>query len=164
MPGSNSSSTIMLTQRMCCGALQGSARVIRCLQSQQEKLSAACMSTLFSQMVQFSESIDFQYPMKQSCAQEIGQFCSDVPHSGARVIRCLQVTATCNSPSKSQMFENNSTHVVACHQEFRSVTGHANADRSQAAAWPEHVWHPQACLQDSVWALLSVAVDNALIV
>lgn len=36
-----------------------------------------------------SENIDFNYPMKAACMKEIEEFCKDVPHGHARVIRCL---------------------------------------------------------------------------
>jgi Golgi apparatus protein 1 len=77
-----------------CRAVQGSARVIRCLQNQRAKLSTECRSTLRSEEISFSESIDFNYPMKQACAREMEQFCKMVPHGGGRVIRCLQVCWT----------------------------------------------------------------------
>lgn len=76
--------------------LQGSARVIRCLQNQRDKLSSVCRSTLMSEEVKFSENIDFQYPMKQACAREVEQFCDVVPHGGGRVIRCLQASTPAN--------------------------------------------------------------------
>lgn len=72
--------------------LQGSAKVIRCLQSQRDKLSTVCKATLLDEEVRFSENIDFQYPMKQACVSEVEQFCDAVPHGDARVIRCLQVS------------------------------------------------------------------------
>ncbi len=75
---------------------QGSARVIRCLQNQRDKLTTNCRVTLFDEEVRFSENIDFQYPMKRLCAQEVEMFCKDVPHGNGRVIRCLQVrTSVC---------------------------------------------------------------------
>lgn len=81
---------------LCCVVLQGSARVIRCLQNQRDKLSSVCRSTLMSEEVKFSENIDFQYPMKQACAREVEQFCDVVPHGGGRVIRCLQASTPAN--------------------------------------------------------------------
>jgi Golgi apparatus protein 1 len=76
---------------MCCSfaaaVLQGSARVIRCLQTQRDKLSSRCRAEMFNEEVRFSENIDFQYPMKQACLQEIDRYCKDVPHGQARVIR-----------------------------------------------------------------------------
>lgn len=39
-----------------------------------------------------SHTIDFQVPLKKACAAEIQQFCANIPHGEARVIRCLQVT------------------------------------------------------------------------
>ena len=56
-------------------------------------LSYECKATLFDQEVRMAESIDFQFPMKKACGSAIKQFCSDVPHNHARVIRCLQVRA-----------------------------------------------------------------------
>ncbi|KAF8068300.1 hypothetical protein HT031_001987 [Scenedesmus sp. PABB004] len=74
----------------CANVPPGSARVIRCLHNNREKLSGLCRATLFDEEVRFSENIDFQYPMKQACLGEIERFCKDIPHGNARVIRCLQ--------------------------------------------------------------------------
>lgn len=38
-----------------------------------------------------AEDIDFKYPTRRACAWEISNFCKDVPHGHARVMRCLQV-------------------------------------------------------------------------
>lgn len=54
-----------------------------------EKLSYDCKAALFDQEVLMSENIDFNYPMKMACVKEIDEFCKDVPHGHARVIRCL---------------------------------------------------------------------------
>lgn len=37
-----------------------------------------------------AENIDFQFPMKKKCGSAIQQFCKDIQHGHARVIRCLQ--------------------------------------------------------------------------
>jgi len=37
-----------------------------------------------------AEDIDFKFPMKLACSSEVSQFCADVPHGHAHVIRCLQ--------------------------------------------------------------------------
>ena len=44
---------------------QGSARVIRCLTDQRNKLSTTCRAVLFDEEVRFSQNLDFQYPMRQ---------------------------------------------------------------------------------------------------
>lgn len=80
--------------------LQGSARVIRCLQDAREELSYECRATLFDAEVRMAEDIDFKYPMKRACTAEIQAFCSGIQHGQARVIRCLQ--ARCPSPSASR--------------------------------------------------------------
>ncbi|EFJ50582.1 hypothetical protein VOLCADRAFT_103797 [Volvox carteri f. nagariensis] len=77
-------------QKFCADVPPGSARVIRCLSNNRERLSPVCRATLFDEEVRFSENIDFQYPMKTACVKEIERFCKDVPHGSARVIRCLQ--------------------------------------------------------------------------
>lgn len=77
-------------QSYCSNVPPGSARVIRCLMKMREKLSSTCRAVLFDEEVRFSQNIDFQYPMKQACLNEIKLFCKDVPHGEARVIHCLQ--------------------------------------------------------------------------
>lgn len=74
-----------------CGSIKpGSARVIRCLSNQRDKLSDACRARLFDEEVRFSANIDFQVPMQNKCAKEMERFCNGVAHGDARVIRCLQ--------------------------------------------------------------------------
>lgn len=68
-------------------ALQGSARVIRCLQDNRNSLDQKCAAALFDHEVKMAEDIDFKYPMKRACAWEINSFCKDVPHGHARVVR-----------------------------------------------------------------------------
>ncbi|GAX78146.1 hypothetical protein CEUSTIGMA_g5588.t1 [Chlamydomonas eustigma] len=77
-------------QKFCASIPPGSARVIRCLMDQRVKLDQMCQAVLFDEEVKFSQNIDFQYPMRQSCEQEIKVYCKDVPPGEARVIRCLQ--------------------------------------------------------------------------
>ncbi|GIL97843.1 hypothetical protein Vretimale_3387, partial [Volvox reticuliferus] len=77
-------------QKFCEDVPPGSARVIRCLSTNRDRLSPVCRATLFDEEVRFSENIDFQYPMKAACVKEIERFCKDIPHGSARVIRCLQ--------------------------------------------------------------------------
>ncbi|GBF99737.1 hypothetical protein Rsub_12450 [Raphidocelis subcapitata] len=76
--------------KLCSGVPPGSARVIRCLESNRLQLSSTCRATLFDEEVRFSENIDFQFPMKKACVKEIRIFCPNVPHGNGRVIRCLQ--------------------------------------------------------------------------
>ena len=65
--------------------VQGSARVIRCLQDAREELSYECRATLFDAEVRMAEDIDFKYPMKRSCTAEIQTFCPGIEHGHARV-------------------------------------------------------------------------------
>lgn len=75
---------------LCGDVPPGSARVIRCLQRNHQRLSPDCRATLFDEHIRFSENIDFQFPMKSACEVELQRFCADVPHGDARAIRCLQ--------------------------------------------------------------------------
>jgi Golgi apparatus protein 1 len=77
-------------QKLCASVAPGSARVIRCLTNQRSSLSPVCRATLFDEEVRFSENIDFQFPMKEACKEEIEKFCKDIPRGNGRVIRCLQ--------------------------------------------------------------------------
>ena len=65
--------------------VQGSARVIRCLQDAREELTYECRATLFDAEVRMAEDIDFKYPMKRACTAEIQAFCPGVEHGHARV-------------------------------------------------------------------------------
>ena len=56
--------------------MQGSARVIRCLQDKRESLTEDCRGMLFDEEVKFGEDIDFKYPMKAACSVEIDKFCA----------------------------------------------------------------------------------------
>lgn len=76
--------------RLCEGVTPGSARVIRCLQDQREELSYECRATLFDQEVRFAEDIDFKYPMRIACQEEVQKFCDKQTAGHARIIRCLQ--------------------------------------------------------------------------
>jgi golgi apparatus protein 1 len=48
--------------------LQGSARVIRCLQDNRSKLAPKCKAALFDHEVRMSESIELNKPMAQARA------------------------------------------------------------------------------------------------
>lgn len=76
--------------KFCTDVQAGSARVIRCLQDNRANLDQKCAAALFDHEVRMAEDIDFKYPMKKACAWEISNFCKNVPHGHARVIRCLE--------------------------------------------------------------------------
>jgi Golgi apparatus protein 1 len=70
--------------------VQGSARIIRCLQNYREYLGEICKATLSDQEIRMAEDIDFKFPMKVACTAEIRKFCGDKQHGEGNVIRCLQ--------------------------------------------------------------------------
>jgi hypothetical protein len=53
-------------------------------------VSAGCYAIVLQ--VKMAEDIDFKYPTRKACAWEISNFCKNIPHGHARVIRCLQVS------------------------------------------------------------------------
>ena len=67
--------------------IQGSARMIRCLQDTRSSLSKECQASLFDQEVKMAEDIDFKFPLKMACTSEIQTYCADVQHGHANVIR-----------------------------------------------------------------------------
>lgn len=71
--------------------VQGSARVISCLQRHREKLGFSCRATLFDQEQQMAEDIDFQFPLKVSlmCAH----FLPSMPTAKTSVATVLLLTA-----------------------------------------------------------------------
>ena len=64
--------------------------MIRCLQEQREELGWECKATLFDAEVRMAEDIDFKFPMKRACTNELNQLCPGIQHGSARLIRCLQ--------------------------------------------------------------------------
>eukprot|EP00878_Enallax_costatus_P007022 GHUV01007359.1.p1 GENE.GHUV01007359.1~~GHUV01007359.1.p1 ORF type:complete len:595 (+),score=136.49 GHUV01007359.1:1595-3379(+) len=77
-------------KKYCNDVQPGSARVIRCLQDYRSNLGQVCAAALFDHEVKMAEDIDFKYPTRKACAWEISNFCKEVPHGHARIMRCLQ--------------------------------------------------------------------------
>ena len=77
-------------ENLCKDVQPGSANVIRCLQDQREQLTFECRATLFDMEVRMSESLDFQYPLKAACTNELRSLCKDVPAVNSQAIKCLQ--------------------------------------------------------------------------
>lgn len=76
-------------QELCKDVQPGDARMMRCLMDQRDSLTYECRATLFDQEVRLSENVDFQYPIKKHCTEEIKQYCSEVPKGSGRVLSCL---------------------------------------------------------------------------
>ena len=98
-----SGASLQIRQLTHTGWLQGSARVIRCLQDNREELGYECRATLFDQEVRMAEDIDFKYPMKRACTSEINKFCTGIPHGHANIIRCLQARPARMLPAAGQL-------------------------------------------------------------
>ena len=101
--------------------VQGSARVIRCLQEQREELSYECRATLFDAEVRMAEDIDFKYPMKRACSNELTQLCPGIPHGSARLIRCLQEHQDDDAMS-SECKEEVTSDMIRSNQDYRRAT------------------------------------------
>ena len=75
-----------------CMCVQGSARVIRCLQDHRSSLSQDCQASLFDQEVMMSEEIDFKFPLKRACTTEIQSFCPGMQSGHANIVRSATTT------------------------------------------------------------------------
>jgi golgi apparatus protein 1 len=80
--------------------VQGSARVIRCLQDHRDELSPGCRTTMFDHEVWTSESIDFNKPMKDACADEVAKLCGGVAGGEGDVLWCLREKAASSDVGK----------------------------------------------------------------
>lgn len=67
-----------------------------------------------------AENIDFQFPMKQKCGDAIKQFCKNIPHGHARVIRCLQDNLD-NAAMPEACKKEVSEHVAHTANDYRHV-------------------------------------------
>eukprot|EP00270_Netrium_digitus_P010393 TRINITY_DN3221_c1_g1_i5.p1 TRINITY_DN3221_c1_g1~~TRINITY_DN3221_c1_g1_i5.p1 ORF type:complete len:932 (-),score=260.15 TRINITY_DN3221_c1_g1_i5:314-3109(-) len=77
-------------QTHCKDVPDGMAQVFRCLQDHRDVLKEVCRAAIFEQEVRMAEDIDFKFPMKLACSEELTKFCKDVPQGHAAVINCLQ--------------------------------------------------------------------------
>ncbi|CAI5986578.1 unnamed protein product [Closterium sp. NIES-65] len=74
---------------VCAGVPDGNARVFMCLQENRQKLKPVCRTALFEQEIRYAEDIDFKFPMRQACQDELLRLCKD-QHGGGDTIACLQ--------------------------------------------------------------------------
>ncbi|CAI5947591.1 unnamed protein product [Closterium sp. NIES-64] len=72
--------------KLCKDVPPGHARVLLCLQEHRKGLTANCKEALFQEEVRFAEDIDFKFPLRQACTDEMKILCKDQPD----VIKCLQ--------------------------------------------------------------------------
>lgn len=61
-----------------------------------------------------AEDIDFKYPMKRACTNELVQLCPGIAHGSARLIRCLQehidddaMSTECKEEVNNDMVQSN---------------------------------------------------------
>ncbi|CAI7866364.1 unnamed protein product [Closterium sp. NIES-53] len=74
---------------VCAGVPDGNARVFMCLQENRQKLKPVCRTALFEQEIRYAEDIDFKFPMRQACQDELLRLCKD-DKAGGDAIACLQ--------------------------------------------------------------------------
>ncbi|CAI5528209.1 unnamed protein product [Closterium sp. Naga37s-1] len=74
---------------VCAGVPDGNARVFMCLQENRQKLKPVCRTALFEQEIRYAEDIDFKFPMRQACQDELLRLCKD-DKGGGDTIACLQ--------------------------------------------------------------------------
>ncbi|CAI7732820.1 unnamed protein product [Closterium sp. NIES-53] len=72
--------------KLCKDVPPGHARVLLCLQEHRKGLTSNCKEALFQEEVRFAEDIDFKFPLRQACVDEMKRLCKDQPD----VIKCLQ--------------------------------------------------------------------------
>ncbi|GJP32519.1 hypothetical protein CLOM_g17147 [Closterium sp. NIES-68] len=72
--------------KLCKDVPPGHARVLLCLQEHRKGLTGPCKEALFQEEVRFAEDIDFKFPLRQACTDEMQRLCKDQPDT----IKCLQ--------------------------------------------------------------------------
>ncbi|KAL4853837.1 Golgi apparatus protein 1 [Chlorella vulgaris] len=88
--------------RLCGKVPRGSSGVVRCLGAKRAELAPACAALLFDTEVSMAESIDFNWPLKEACSEELKARCSGVPHGQGRAIRCLGKAAEAHGDEFSE--------------------------------------------------------------
>ncbi|GJP67904.1 hypothetical protein CLOP_g24662, partial [Closterium sp. NIES-67] len=76
-------------ETLCASVADGHARVFMCLQENRQKLKPVCRTALFEQEIRYAEDIDFKFPMREACQDEMQRLCKD-EKGGGDTIACLQ--------------------------------------------------------------------------
>ena len=74
----------------CKDVSPGEARVLACLYAYNDKLSGKCEYALFDAAVQLERAVAALSYVVNECADDLIQFCRDVPAGEGRLLKCLE--------------------------------------------------------------------------
>ena len=73
----------------CKDVTPGGGRILACLHAYSDKLSDACRETIMDATGQIKALAAALSYVKEECAEDLQQFCKDVPAGEGRVMNCL---------------------------------------------------------------------------
>lgn len=89
----------------CKDVTPGESRILACLYSRSDKLSAKCEYALYDAAVQLERAVAALTYLVNECADDLNKFCQDVPAGEGRLLDCLEkntadVSARCKNAIK----------------------------------------------------------------
>lgn len=91
----------------CKDVTPGQKRVLACLYSHNDKLSGKCEYALYDAAIQLERAIAALSYVVNECAEDLGEFCENVPAGEGRLLECLA--------------ENESKVSTRCKEAFNQV-------------------------------------------
>lgn len=73
----------------CKDVTPGQKRLLACLYARNDKLSGKCEYALYDAAVQLERAVAALTYMVNECAEDLGQFCSEVEAGEGRLLACL---------------------------------------------------------------------------
>ena len=73
----------------CKDVTPGQKRVLACLYSRNDKLSAKCEYALYDAAIQLERAVAALSYVVNECADDVGELCANVPAGEGRLLECL---------------------------------------------------------------------------
>ncbi|MBC2712748.1 MAG: hypothetical protein HGJ94_17695 [Desulfosarcina sp.] len=77
-------------QTYCKDVTPGDGRILACLYAHGDKLSGQCEYALYDAAVQLERAVAALAYVANECADDLDQYCSDVPMGQGRLLKCLE--------------------------------------------------------------------------
>jgi hypothetical protein len=74
----------------CKDVTLGEGRILACLYARSDKLSGKCEFALYDAAAQLERAVDALAYVANECADDLDQFCRDVPAGEGRLLMCLE--------------------------------------------------------------------------
>lgn len=101
----------MEIESYCEGVTPGEGRILACLYSRKDQLSAACEYALYDAAVQLERAVATMTYVASECADDLEKYCASVEAGEGRLLQCLgdnekKVSNRCKTAIKATGMKN----------------------------------------------------------